>query len=352
MRTFALILTLLCLKIAQAHAISELNYHEEYKEVTKLLADCEAPQPKICRTFRFEGERDVLLAAIRFVHPESAPATRGTIVVLPGRSEPYLKYAEVFYDLYSQGFDVYSYDHRGQGLSPHLSSHRAQIGHIDDFLNYVEDLRRFTDQQVKPRARGPLFLLAHSMGGGIAARYLIEYPGNYARAVLSAPMIDLQTTPYPRPIARLIVASAVRIGLGNRYAPGYGDLKLDIPIGQNRVTHSVLRAQTWDAITRARPEIAIGGPSNKWVQESLDESRVTQAWMSDLTTPVLMLQAGEDTLVVNSAMNRGCKRARDCRIESQDFLTSRHEILMEVDAIRKPAMDKILDFLGVGATFL
>lgn len=365
MRFLFLILTFLCLKISQARAIDEADYDAEYaRRVAPMLAECELPgaaaepatgetpaepRARVCTTFRFRGERGVLLAGIRFVHPEPVAAGAGprpTIVVLPGRSEPYLKYAEVFYDLYSQGYDIYSYDHRGQGLSPHLSSHRAQIGHIDDFLYFVEDLRTFTETEVKPRAMGPLYLLAHSMGGGIAARYLIEYPGAYARAVLSAPMIDLKTTPYPRPVARLIVAAATRIGLGNRYAPGYGDYRFDIPIDENRVTHSVARARMWDRITRSFPETAIGGPSNRWVREALDESRVTQAWMEDLATPTLMLQAGEDEFVVERAMERGCERAADCRIER--FPTARHEILMEVDSIRGPAMSRLESFFRTG----
>lgn len=337
MRILLLILTFLFLKIS-AHALPEERLKEEFD--TKLL-----PFLKTGETFRFDGERGVLLAGIRFVHPESE-TVKGAFVVLPGRSEPYLKYVEVFYDLYAKGYDIYSYDHRGQGLSPHLSSHRAQIGHIDSFYNYVRDLNRFTHKIVAPKARGPLYLLAHSMGGGIATRYLIDYKNPYAKAVLSAPMIDLSTKPYPRFVASFIVGTATFIGLGNRYTIGKGDYEYDIPIAESDTTHSEARTWMQDELTRQNPETAVGGPSNKWVKVALKESRKTQSRARSLETPTLFLQAGEDTLVVNSKQDRFCSAAPNCRIH--ELPSSRHEVLMEVDPIRNDAFVAIDSFLEPG----
>ncbi|MCT6568541.1 alpha/beta fold hydrolase, partial [Staphylococcus aureus] len=39
------------------------------------------------------------------------------VVVVPGRIESYVKYPEVAYDLFQQGYDVIVLDHRGQGRS-------------------------------------------------------------------------------------------------------------------------------------------------------------------------------------------------------------------------------------------
>lgn len=351
MKVLGLVLTLLILKLSVAHAIPETGYPLPGYPETSYQAAFQAhvmPFFKAGETYRFKAAGGLLLAGIKFVHPNngSTPAStiaRKTIVVLPGRSEPYAKYAEVFYDLYSLGFDIYSYDHRGQGLSPHLSSRNEQIGDVDDFTNYVDDLETFTRDVVQPDSRGSLYLLAHSMGGGIAARYLSEAgeASSYTAAVLSAPMLDIITKPYPRPIAKLIVGAATKVGLGARYAPGRTDLNVDLPFDQNQVTHSEARFWMSNEISREYPDTKIGGPSNRWVYESLVESPRTVRYMKGMVTPTVLLQATEDELVKLKPQDRGCGRAKNCRVEVIEG--SMHEILQEKDFLRDHAFRVIFD---------
>ena len=49
-----------------------------------------------------------------------------TIVISSGRIEAYLKYQEVMFDLYNQGFAVFIMDHRGQGLSDRMTANPHQ----------------------------------------------------------------------------------------------------------------------------------------------------------------------------------------------------------------------------------
>ena len=42
---------------------------------------------------------------------------KSTVVISSGRIESYLKYKELIFDLYQNGFAVFILDHRGQGLS-------------------------------------------------------------------------------------------------------------------------------------------------------------------------------------------------------------------------------------------
>lgn len=64
-------------------------------------------------------------------HPEHQKA----VVIVNGRIESAWKYQELCYDLFRQGFDVYTYDHRGQGRSERLTEDR-QIGHVHEFQDY------------------------------------------------------------------------------------------------------------------------------------------------------------------------------------------------------------------------
>lgn len=64
------------------------------------------------------------------------------------RIESYVKYAELAYDLFHLGFDIFIIDHRGQGRSGRMLSdpHR---GHVDHFNDYVEDLAAFWQQEIE-----------------------------------------------------------------------------------------------------------------------------------------------------------------------------------------------------------
>ena len=67
------------------------------------------------------------------------------IVVVNGRIECTYKYQELFYDLYRQGYNIYSYDHRGQGLSDRLVKNH-DIGYVEEFDDYVQDLALMVEQ--------------------------------------------------------------------------------------------------------------------------------------------------------------------------------------------------------------
>ena len=102
----------------------------------------------------------------------------GTVVHFNGRTEFIERNALVYSDLAKRGWDVWTLDWRGQGLSYRpLVGEAAVRGHIDDFATYVADATRFVDSVVKlQQQRPPHVLLGHSMGGQIALRYLLAEP--------------------------------------------------------------------------------------------------------------------------------------------------------------------------------
>lgn len=60
------------------------------------------------------------------------------------------------------------------------------------------------------------------MGGGIAARFVEMYPEYFAAAVLSAPMMEVDTGSVNATLARTIANSMVRLGKGVDYVLGQG----------------------------------------------------------------------------------------------------------------------------------
>jgi len=99
----------------------------------------------------------------------------GSILLLNGRREFMEKYSETIDELNHKGFNVYSLDWRGQGLSSRMLANRHK-GFIDDYDVYLNDLNLLVTKIVKPESVHPLIIIAHSMGGHIALRFMHDHP--------------------------------------------------------------------------------------------------------------------------------------------------------------------------------
>lgn len=75
----------------------------------------------------------------------TSPKHTKAIMVVNGRIESTWKYQELFFDLFQQGYDIYSYDHQGQGLSDRLTEN-PELGHVMDFGDYVDDMALMVEQ--------------------------------------------------------------------------------------------------------------------------------------------------------------------------------------------------------------
>ena len=91
----------------------------------------------------FRNKDALEIRGMAFVQPRPETA----IVISSGRTESFIKYTEVVYDLYLQGYSVFIADHCGQGPSDRVLAGEAkgQIGYVHDFQDYVSDLRQFTE---------------------------------------------------------------------------------------------------------------------------------------------------------------------------------------------------------------
>ena len=54
-----------------------------------------------------------------------------------------LKWTELAYDFYQQGYDVLLFDHRGQGYSQRII---PQKGHLDEFRFYTDDMAKIIEK--------------------------------------------------------------------------------------------------------------------------------------------------------------------------------------------------------------
>ncbi|EOW2079109.1 alpha/beta fold hydrolase [Vibrio mimicus] len=277
------------------------------------------------------------------------PSHQKAVVIVNGRIESAWKYQELCYDLFRQGFDVYTYDHRGQGKSDRLTEDR-QIGYVDEFQDYVTDLRDLVEHFNLGHYQ-QRFLLAHSMGGAVATRYIQTNPTHPFDAIaLSAPMFGVKMPWYLRPLALLITQLMASLSSKPSYAPGYGPYHPK-PFHLNLLTHSEIRYRVFRELYEAHPELQIGGPSYRWVWQSLMATKQCLQLTRQIKIPLLILQAGEEAIVCNRAQNRLLKKlSRTQKCAALHTISgARHELLFERDAYRNQALEQILRFFSASS---
>lgn len=270
------------------------------------------------------------------------------LVILPGRSEPIMKYAEVFYDLEKALEDaksphhIFLMDHRGQGLSGR-ETNNSQIGYVKKFDHYVDDLRTFIETVVKPNRCLGVGLVAHSMGAGIALAYMNLFPDTFDRLVFSSPMLKIQTDPYPYLVARSIVQAQVIAGNGKNYAPGQANHNPQAKFEENRFTTSPERFKMAQDIYQWYPSSTLGGVSNNWIYQVMKGTNQIRKIYPKINPPMVVFTAGTELYSDPKEMRELCEEAMDC--ERVHFPTAKHEIFMDRDENRSVALEKAVEIL-------
>lgn len=278
--------------------------------------------------------------SIRYcIRSEHGAGKSGSVVLLGGRSEFIEKYHETIGDLVTRRFHVYCLDWRGQGLSSRMAENPHK-GYVETFDDYLNDLSVFMEKIVFPVASRPVIILAHSMGGHIALRYLHHHPVGIDAAVLLSPMIDIKTAPLPPSWMRFLVRLAVKMGYGGKYAAGSGDYP---PGGRkfenNRLTSDRRRfADTYLKI-RNNPDLALGGATYKWLDAAFDSIDIlkTSGYVGRIDIPVLIAASGKEGVVSRSAQQKICRSLPMCSFV--EVVDARHEILRERNHVRSAFWD-------------
>ncbi|TNH80719.1 alpha/beta fold hydrolase [Aeromonas sobria] len=339
-------LSLLALTLFSAGALAVTNTYS-------LTSEADVPNlyqqtlPDFWRQHAIEGEfkgKDGV--TIRYAALRQAKVERA-ILIVNGRVESYLKYQELAWDLWRQGYSLYLIDHRGQGMSERMLDDQ-QKGYVDNFDDYVLDLKQFHDQIIMADQPAKLFMLAHSMGGAISARYLERWPDDIKAAVLSSPMLGINLGGLPKWLAQGLASTIGTVGgwIGEPpYGPGQGVYQ-DHGFADNELTHSQSRYQAFRQIYEQHPQIKLGGATAHWIYQGLTGADAAIADAGAIKTPLLVLQAGNDSVVDNAAQDRFCTIAKceggkPLRIEG-----AWHELFIESDDKRQPALTAMAEFFA------
>ncbi len=284
----------------------------------------------------FDGANNVKIYYKIFYKPEE----KGAIVISSGRTEAAIKYKELIYDLYNNGFSVYIMDHRGQGLSDRMLPNH-DMGYVDDFENYIKDLKKFYDKFVTAQKHKHIFLLAHSMGGAIGMTYLEEYPKDFEAAAFSSPMLGL-----PCPTCEFIGLLA---GDEPKYAMGHTDYdKSDETFENNQLTSSKVRYELMRKEYEKNPKARLGGATYQWVYKSCKQFDKIFENCNKITTPLILFSGGNEEIVDPKAHSDFIEKMKELgkNVKAYKVPNAKHELFIEKDEIRIPVLTTILDFFN------
>ena len=267
--------------------------------------------------------------------------SKGTVLLLPGRTEYVEKYGEAASRIAGRGFAFATLDWRGQGLSDRPCKDRA-LCHVGEFAEFQHDVAAARRAISVLGAPEPVYLLAHSMGGCIGLRSLHEGL-DVGAAVFSGPMWRIYLGPFARRIALGVTGTAKLAGLGRRYLFGTNSrnyLHVANP-GKNALTSDQDMFLMLKSQIEIRPELATGGPSYSWLNAALRECNALLAEQPP-NYPVLTLMGTRERVVDPKAVRIILSRWSRGHLE---FVPeARHEIMMENSEIRKYFYGRVSDF--------
>jgi lysophospholipase len=329
--TLAVLTALVC--ASQAFAIPEAN-------LTEGMATEVMPFYEQGVLGTFTGEAGVPISYIKFENPNEI----GAVVIVSGRTETYALYAETIYDLAQKGYSVYAYDHRGQGFSGRMLPDAGK-GYVAHFQDYVADLKTFMDMVVNTKPHRKHYLLAHSMGGAVSALFEDYFPGYFDAFAMSSPMFEINTSPYPQLIARLIINWNLMMGKAEEYGTNQTPYNPSTPFETNDATSSEARWMIRQAVFNGNPVTQLGGPTNRWIKEAMKGSHRAFTHAESFHSPLLIFRAGADTVVIPAAEEQFCSKAPDCEITAP-YPEAKHELLRERDEVRDDVYGRMFKFFA------
>jgi len=262
---------------------------------------------------------------------------KGTVLLLPGRTECVEKYGRAAGDLIARGFSVITLDWRGQGLADRALPDRA-TGHVGDFSEYQQDLDAMLAEATRAGLPQPWYVLSHSMGGCIALRALMRGLPVKA-AVFSAPMWGIAMAAWLRPVAAVVSALAAPFGLARHYAPSTTSATylLQAPFEGNVLTTD---REMWAYMRRQVaevPELQLGGPSLAWLKAALHECAALSKLPAPKIPAICALGTAEKVVDVPPVHLRMAGWANG---QLDLYPGAEHEIMMEGPAVRARFFDR------------
>lgn len=260
------------------------------------------------------------------------PKEKASIVMIHGFSEFFGKHHENMYRFFQAGYSVFFVELRGHGKSDRTIKADDSRVHVKSFDEYVGDVQAFMEQVVEKQSQThKYFLYGHSMGGAVSTMYLEKYTDTFKCAVLSSPMLKMNYGKVPDVAVDALAVYSVIAPVDEDFGPmqepfdGKPDFEHSSTLDEDRYYYAFQQRlndpsyQTW-------------GGTWGWIRAGKAATDKIKRNIRKIKTPILLLQAGEDTMVQPSSQN-----SFDYKNDNVTLLTykdSKHEIFNATKEIR------------------
>ena len=274
-----------------------------------------------------------------------ADHAEAVIVLVHGFSSSLPKFYETAYYFLQNGYSVRMIQQRGHGRSYRGTGDLSMIL-IEDYRDLILDLRHFMNHIVKPANTEslPLYLYAHSMGGAVSACYLAHYPSDFKKAVLTSPMMEMNSGQVPMIAAYFLAGVNILTGRGKKPMPGSGPLN-KTPDFENSAATSRARYDWYFNLQQEHPEYQMCVTPYITAMQLL---RLSQEAMRKQNLPgiradVLLLQADNDTYVLPGAQYEFIESIPHGNLIR--YAGTKHEIYRSGNDILEKYWNDIFEFL-------
>ena len=235
---------------------------------------------------------------------------RAVVLIVHGLGEHAWRYDPLAERLNQWGFAVRGYDQRGHGDS---GGARGVLpgddALMDDLYEVLEDTRR----QIARPWSCPLILLGHSMGGLLAATWVLRGSTPVDALVLSSPALDAGLGAFQKRLISLLHRWAPNLTLSNGLDPQQISHDPDVVAAYRKDSrvHDRISARLAHFIAANGPAVVAAAP--QW------------------NVPTLLLYAGADRLVRPEGSRAFAAMAPRAVVRSQCLQGQFHEIFNESD---------------------
>jgi alpha-beta hydrolase superfamily lysophospholipase len=267
----------------------------------------------------FKGMNGIQLYS-QYWLPEESP--RAILAIVHGVGEHCGRYMNIVNHMVSNKIGVYGYDHRGHGRSNGLR------GHIDSWVEYRIDLRKFFKMIKAQQSECPIFIFGHSMGALITLDFILAEDEELAGVILSGTPIEPVGVAKPHLVALARILSRIY----PRFLIG-----LDIDFDAISRVPSVVKALQEDPLAQTKF-------SAKWGTEALAVVESVKMQGGSVDLPILMIHGEADRLNLADGAKKFFDQIQHSDKEYIGYPASYHEVYNDLDY--EKMLSDLLDWIN------